>query len=243
MNKRNSFLISLLPLLLTACGEPTYEYHAADWYPKVQSIIYADQPEDTTHLVNTDSWTATTDAEWLTVSPGYLEIPEGYIADQKMTFTATPNTTGKTRSAFVSISSYHSLSYAVTQLAWLNVIRPSSHHTTPDVFTLELRDKKSVRDSVEFRVYCPAATLKSLSPWLTLEAEWKIQETDPVSKKTVWTKKTGDTFPIGKIRAFFTYEREPEGKKREGKLALTSAGITTEINIIQPERSTEETEK
>ncbi len=240
MNKRNSFLISLFALLLTACGDPTYEYHTANFYPKLQSTIYADQPEDTTHFVNTDTWKAFVDEEWLTVTPNSLDIPEGYIGDQKITFTAKPNTTGKTRIAIVNFSSYHSVSYILTQLGWLNVIRPSLYNNSEGVFTLTLRNQKEKRDSVEFQVYQPGATLKSLSPWMTIETEWKVQETDPETKKTVWTKKTGELLPVGRVRAFFTYEHEPDNKQREGKLSLTSAGATTEIKVIQPIRTVEE---
>ena len=118
----------LLPLLalvlgLAACTEGSYEHHASYFYPQRPDgqLLYADQTMDTTLIYSLDSWQATKEGDWFSITPESFEVKPGVSIFTKMTFTTTPNTTGKGRTGLVSIHAYHTISQSLYQTPCLNI--------------------------------------------------------------------------------------------------------------------------
>lgn len=210
--------------LFAACGSDENEAHQTYFYPDRPGglQLYADQTEDTLHIVSLDSWSVTPSADWLSVSPEAENIPSGYILDRRMDISATPNVTGKNRAAVLSVKAYeHTLSVPVSQASWLNVIHPQGEidmtadfETRRPSFVMNLKPT-TTDTTIVFKVYEDGATLQSADPWIVPEAR---------------------LFEAGEHSVRLTVESNPAPQDRRTKLTLTSAGISTEIEMKQPPR-------
>ena len=95
--------ILILVFALTACTEGSYERHESYFYPQRPDgqLLYADQTMDTTLIYSLDSWQATKEGDWFSITPESFEVKPGVSIFNKMTFTTTPNTTGKGRNYLI----------------------------------------------------------------------------------------------------------------------------------------------
>lgn len=218
----------LLPLLalvlaLAACTEGSYEHHASYFYPQRPDgqLLYADQTMDTTLIYSLDSWQATKEGDWFSITPESFEVRPGVSIFTKMTFTTTPNTTGKGRTGLVTIHAYHTISQSLYQTPWLNITYPFAQYTKGEDHTFATRKatfrmallSSATSSQVRFTTYAENATLTSNAEWVTPEKTIFIAPNSYEVKLTIQPNKSKDP--------------------RSAQLTLTSAGISTPITVEQ----------
>lgn len=220
--KKNLFaLLAAAGGLFTACGEADYEAHQTYFYPQHPGgmQLYADQTADTLHIVSLDSWTAAPSADWLSVSPTSEKIPAGYILDRRIDISATPNATGKNRAAHISVNAYgNTFTMPVLQASWLDITSPqpqidmnTAFETRRPSFVMNLK-AAAADTTIVFHVYQDGATLQSADTWLVPEAT---------------------SFAAGRHSVKVSFQGNPSNQPRETRLTLTSAGVSTEIEMKQ----------
>ena len=218
----------LLPLLalvlaLAACTEGSYEHHASYFYPQRPDgqLLYADQTMDTTLIYSLDSWQATKEGDWFSITPESFEVRPGVSIFTKMTFTTTPNTTGKGRTGLVTIHAYHTISQSLYQTPWLNITYPFAQYTKGEDHTFATRKatfrmallSSATSSQVRFTTYAENATLTSNAEWVTPEKTIFLAPNNYEVKLTIQPNKSKDP--------------------RSAQLTLTSAGISTPIVVEQ----------
>ncbi len=218
----------LLPLLalvlgLAACTEGSYEHHASYFYPQRPDgqLLYADQTMDTTLIYSLDSWQATKEGDWFSITPESFEVRPGVSIFTKMTFTTTPNTTGKGRTGLVTIHAYHTISQSLYQTPWLNITYPFAQYTKGEDHTFATRKatfrmallSSATSSQVRFTTYAENATLTSNAEWVTPEKTIFLAPNNYEVKLTIQPNKSKDP--------------------RTAQLTLTSAGISTPIIVEQ----------
>lgn len=218
----------LLPLLalvlgLAACTEGSYEHHASYFYPQRPDgqLLYADQTMDTTLIYSLDSWQATKEGDWFSITPESFEVRPGVSIFTKMTFTTTPNTTGKGRTGLVTIHAYHTISQSLYQTPWLNITYPFAQYTKGEDHTFATRKatfrmallSSATSSQVRFTTYAENATLTSDAEWVTPEKTIFLAPNSYEVKLTIQPNKSKDA--------------------RSAQLTLTSAGISTPITVEQ----------
>ena len=218
----------LLPLLalvlaLAACTEGSYEHHASYFYPQRPDgqLLYADQTMDTTLIYSLDSWQATKEGDWFSITPESFEVKPGVSIFNKMTFTTTPNTTGKGRTGLVTIHAYHTISQSLYQTPWLNITYPFAQYTKGEYHTFATRKatfrmallSSATSSQVRFTTYAENATLTSNAEWVTPEKTIFLAPNNYEVKLTIQSNKSKDP--------------------RTAQLTLTSAGISTPIIVEQ----------
>lgn len=218
----------LLPLLalvlgLAACTEGSYEHHASYFYPQRPDgqLLYADQTMDTTLIYSLDSWQATKEGDWFSITPESFEVRPGVSIFTKMTFTTTPNTTGKGRTGLVTIHAYHTISQSLYQTPWLNITYPFAQYTKGEDHTFATRKatfrmallSSATSSQVRFTTYAENATLTSNAEWVTPEKTIFLAPNNYEVKLTIQPNKS----------------KGP----RTAQLTLTSAGISTPIIVEQ----------
>ena len=218
----------LLPLLalvlaLAACTEGSYEHHASYFYPQRPDgqLLYADQTMDTTLIYSLDSWQATKEGDWFSITPESFEVRPGVSIFTKMTFTTTPNTTGKGRTGLVTIHAYHTISQSLYQTPWLNITYPFAQYTKGEDHTFATRKatfrlslpSSATASQLRFTTYAENATLTSDAEWVTPEKTIFLAPNSYEVKLTIQPNKSKDA--------------------RSAQLTLTSAGISTPITVEQ----------
>ena len=218
----------LLPLLalvlaLAACTEGSYEHHASYFYPQRPDgqLLYADQTMDTTLIYSLDSWQATKEGDWFSITPESFEVRPGVSIFTKMTFTTTPNTTGKGRTGLVTIHAYHTISQSLYQTPWLNITYPFAQYTKGEDHTFATRKatfrmallSSATSSQVRFTTYAENATLTSNAEWVTPEKTIFLAPNNYEVKLTIQPNKSKDP--------------------RTAQRTLTSAGISTPIIVEQ----------
>lgn len=218
----------LLPLLalvlaLAACTEGSYEHHASYFYPQRPDgqLLYADQTMDTTLIYSLDSWQATKEGDWFSITPESFEVKPGVSIFNKMTFTTTPNTTGKGRTGLVTIHAYHTISQSLYQTPWLNITYPFAQYTKGEDHTFATRKatfrmallSSATASQLRFTTYAENASLTSDAEWVTPEKTIFLAPNSYEVKLTIQPNKSKDA--------------------RSAQLTLTSAGISTPITVEQ----------
>ena len=223
--KTSAFLpLAAAVMALAACSEATYENHMTMFYPQEPSgrTIYADQTVDSCGLESYDSWTAESSApDWLTLSPASHDVPSGYVSTDWVYVHATPNTTGQYREGLLTVRGYHETSLHVQQEAYLNVARPmgtTTEGTSIPAFRLELKPEAAA-DSVIFTVYSDDVTLSSSEHWVTPK---------------------DSSFTAGQHIVYLDFSPNLGPDVRRATLTLTSAGVTTPIELSQEVKVDEE---
>ena len=212
-----------LVLALAACTEGSYEHHASYFYPQRPDgqLLYADQTMDTTLIYSLDSWQATKEGDWFSITPESFEVRPGVSSFTKMTFTTTPYTTGKGRSGLVTIHAYHTISQSLYQTPWLNITYPFAQYTKGEDHTFATRKatfrmallSSATSSQVRFTTYAENATLTSNAEWVTPEKTIFLAPNNYEVKLTIQPNKSKDP--------------------RTAQLTLTSAGISTPIIVEQ----------
>lgn len=231
-----------LVLSLASCSSGSNEYHTTYFNPLRPNGIemFADQTIDSTRIVSTDNWSFQIQgADWLTATykgkstPFSETVTPGYIAQSdRITLTATPNTTGKERGALLAVtSSYGKIGTTMIQLRQypvLNITTPSCETTTENNQTQYIfrtyvdaagKTSGSANPKVTFTVYAEGATLRSNDEWITVMPKTLGQE-------NVYT-------PNEKQEVNLTIAENKGTDKRTGTLTLTSNGISSTITIVQ----------
>ena len=213
----------ILVIALAACTEGTYERHESYFYPQRPDgqLLYADQTMDTTLIYSLDSWQATKEGDWFSITPESFEVKPGVSIFNKMTFTTTPNTTGKGRTGLVTIHAYHTISQSLYQTPWLNITYPFAQYTKGEDHTFATRKatfrmallSSATSSQVRFTTYAENATLTSNAEWVTPEKTIFLAPNSYEVKLTIQPNKSKDA--------------------RSAQLTLTSAGISTPITVEQ----------
>ncbi len=221
MHRFLPFLI--LVITLASCTEGTYERHESYFSPQRPDgqRLYADQTMDTTLIYSLDSWQATKEGDWFSITPESFEVKPGVSILNKMTFTTTPNNTGKVRKGLVTIHAYHTISQSLYQAPWLNITYPFAQYTEGEdhtfatckaTFRLSLPSDETA-STVRFTTYAENATLTS-------DAEWLIPE------KTIFLAPNS-------YKVKLTIQPNKSKDPRSAQLTLTSAGVSTPITVEQ----------
>lgn len=208
---------------LTACDGSEYEQHHSE-LSKSTITCYADQQTDTVQFLSYDSWTLSSEADWITASPSKFDVPSGNYAVVPIAVKLTPNTTGSNRNSyFVINSSYDKQQFAavVNQYAWLDVKTPNGivEGSTETEFkdwkkTFTTSLKYNVTSySVKFQTYAENATLTS-------DSEWAVPTQTSFAKK-------------GEYTVSVTMSANTATTPRTATLTLTSNGVSTPITITQ----------
>lgn len=228
MKKLNFLLLCLTALLLSSCLESKFEMHQTYFSPQHPGGMkfYADQTLDSVRVNSYDSWEAylETPAEWMSITPTEFELQPGYFGSARMDISMEENNTGNNRQARIFVKSYHTISMAIYQYAWLNIQYP-----TP-IINGENFDEQTVRfelavgadpvnTSITFFVYQNNAQLSSDSPWVVPETT---------------------TFSKGQNTVKLNIEPNNSEEPRTAMLILTSGSISTPIYIKQNPKEDEE---
>ena len=213
----------ILVIALAACTEGTYERHESYFYPQRPDgqLLYADQTMDTTLIYSLDSWQATKEGDWFSITPENFEVKPGVSIFNKMTFTTTPNTTGKGRTGLVTIHAYHTISQSLYQTPWLNITYPFAQYTEGEDHTFATRKatfrlsllSSATASQLRFTTYAENASLTSDAEWVTPEKTIFLAPNSYEVKLTIQPNKSKDA--------------------RSAQLTLTSAGISTPITVEQ----------
>lgn len=236
-------------MAFTACdNDNKNEFHRLNFYPTLSSgkIWFADQSTDSIVLQTTDSWKLSVETQkgidkWLTATPESGTVPPNYIAAQRLTLAFAPNTTGKIRSALISVTTttdkLRGISLPATQTSWLDVRRPQPVFPRPlaqdavsnkdngggdplPVF-VEVLNAKAGTTQCAFRLYDTDTEKHSLSS----DADWLIVPAESAKPA------------VGDHNVKITYLENPDPTPRTAHLVLTSGGITTYITYNQNARS------
>ncbi len=214
----------LLALSFAACDDAGYERHGTNFVDvsPYGMHFYADQTVDSCGLESYDSWTAESSApDWLSLSPASLDVPAGYVSTDWVYVHATPNTTGQYREGLLTVRGYHEASLHVQQEAYLNIARPmgtTTEGTSIPAYRLELKPEAAA-DSVIFTVYSDDVTLSSSEDWVTPK---------------------DSSFTAGQHIVYLDFSPNLGPDVRRATLTLTSAGVTTPIELSQEVKVDEE---
>ncbi len=234
--------------VFSSCSNSSDEYHQFNVYPLRSDgfIEFADQSVDSTHIISTDTWSLTSQADWLTTTtsgkkqaPFTIEVPQGYINSTPLYFSMQPNTTGKSRTALIQATSTNSnmgtMSLLIQQLPYLNVTTPSAKQASDGTYSWTLSGisadgKFHTTDStgkdisttpyITFIVYNDSATITSS------DASWLNVVATTLGKENQY--KAGE-----KSKAELNISENTTGKERSATLTLTSAGVSTTITVTQ----------
>ena len=237
-------------MAFTACdNDNKNEFHRLNFYPTLSSgkIWFADQSTDSIVLQTTDSWKLSVETQkgidkWLTATPESGTVPPNYIAAQRLTLAFAPNTTGKIRSALISVTTttdkLRGISLPATQTSWLDVRRPQPVFPRPLVqdamrsnkyngggdplpVFVEVLNAKAGTTQCAFRLYDTDTEKHSL----TSDADWLIVPAESAKPAA------------GDHNVKITYLENPDPTPRTAHLVLTSGGITTYITYNQNART------
>lgn len=213
-------------LALSACSEASQDFHFTYFMPAENKIFYADQQQDTLHLVSTDRWTISVSDNWLGVTPTTGQPTGSQVSsDTRLNLVCDPNTTGKVRLSVINVMTENSVALPVYQLPWLRVRRPEPLYLNDEnqlVNAVEATQmvcslgvlSQSEQDSVRVYNYQPGATLKAAAN------DW-FDKVDTTFQTTGWHT----------VR--FTYRSNPTAQERETTLTFTSAGVSQQIVVRQ----------
>lgn len=234
--KLTRFLIlGAIAFSAAACSESTSEFH----YFHVESpktLIYADQSTDTLIIQSTDSWEATTEADWITPKTFDFQITPDASMLQKRVMYITPNKSGKINSSYFTIKcDGRTHRRTCIQASWMNVVSPGPKYYGPDgdiENPNELTDFTGVGVRYEmvkapdettgeiiFNLYDKKATISTGDSWITL-AQTSAEHTQVSLSQ--------------QFKIEFTLEENQTGADRTGTITITTQnGVTQTISIIQ----------
>ncbi len=228
MKHKRLLLLPAMALFLSACVENSYEVHNISFYPLVAGAkeIYADQVEDSTFIVSTDNWTVESTADWLTVSPESHEVRPGYIEKTKLTLLPTPNTTGETRGAALQVTSASNIRMEVSQSYWLNILSPA-----PRYIIAELNPGEGKAGAGIQKVYFPMNLSAATTDTTVIFRVY--QDNATLTSDAEWLKPEVTTFEKGRHSVKIKLEPNTANEARNANLTLTSAGVSTPIEVKQ----------
>ena len=86
-------LIAVCAVFAASCNDEDTGYHSTYFYPlnSGNKEVFADQTTDSVTVFSYDTWTASVNADWLTLTlggktaPFTVEVPNGYVSRTVMT--------------------------------------------------------------------------------------------------------------------------------------------------------------
>ena len=209
------------------------------------SLLFADQTEDSVKFYTFDSWQTTPQSDWISIagdSRGDIKYDYSKRYLCRVDVSLKPNTTGCTRQGRVLIESYEYSSYAFfTQLGMLDVRHPD--YTVKEYFDISTLLPETVEhvlidstgsgvDSICFRVYKDwTLTFEdSAKPdWI----DWGTNTSEIIDEKKIGGRP-------GRNRVNLTLEPNTTENERETTLLLTSGEVVNPITVRQlPVKKTE----
>ena len=228
MYKTKTLLLvcSLLPFFASCVSEP--EYHQLT--PVGDSfILYADQTLDSLRFYTFDSWTVTSQVDWITVE-GSSHADVSYSSSNlylwKVLVSVKPNTTGRTRNGSVLVQSYdYSYSSPFVQLGLLKVSHPAY---TVDSYL----DEQSLIPDVAYYTLTDSAHWTSDSICFTVQNSWELAFAGETPPDWLSLDKTTDFAGTHKVHLTLTENTDTENG-REATLRLTSGKVSNDILVRQ----------
>lgn len=216
--KKIAFLFAAMTALLTisSCDGKIEQHYTAIAYPQVESVLYADQTEDSLCFISYDSWYVVLNSDWVTVEDDHKQgvVPTGYYIEKCVPLIFAVNNTGKTRSTIVNLTAHEGiLSVAYRQMHYLNITNPLRKNEA-----YELVDSSFVvQDSIVFNA----------------NGLWNLKF---VGEQPSWIKWT-EGYPVsgrkGPQKVKFDMEKNANEVERTATVRLTSNGISNDIVIKQ----------
>ena len=205
--------------VFTACDTKN-EYHNLSFIPNTNQgiqMLFADQEKDTILFYSTDSWTASNVGEWFTLEKRSQDFKQGTEYIFQLPIKVEPNRTGKSRNGLITVSTDNQISLPLIQVAWLNIVSP-----TP-VLDVNTEDITVAKFTQYFHATASKATLK----FITYKDGAKLTTTD------AWLSVPDTLLPAGLHEIAVEAALNPENVERQGRITLTSNGITNSITCIQ----------
>lgn len=241
---RNLLALAAAALALTGCKEAINEQHIATFLPSGVSgyTLYADQAEATLDgatgnafgLFVSDSWSMTVSSPWLEVSPRSRTVTSTKDFATNLTLTAGVNDTGRTRTAMLAVTTteFSQISCPVRQLPYLHIARPGNSSDEADraEFTLRLPAKGAQAD-IAFYVHSEGARLTASDEWLQAFNQSDLAVYEYYKEEVGGEEKDLKRYLRHEITA--SVPDNTTGAERRGVIRLTSAGVTSEITVIQ----------
>lgn len=228
MKKLLLAVVASLAMLLTSCNKESYYHSLGLVYPTGYQVAYlfADQTFDSLYFYSTDNTRLSAyNDTWVTIpdSMKNLTIPNYYrtIFYVWVPLTFEPNTTGKPRSAQVTIQSEGEDKWNQTttatyyQLPWHNVYRPAPAFKYEDstitgaTFKATLKGEQ-ISDTLEFYAY----------------ANWTLNDGTFVHPKVNAGGEGVQKVPLD-------VELNDSQAERTDQIVLTGKGVSTPIQFIQ----------
>ena len=228
MSKIKTLLLtcSLLPFFASCVSDP--ETHQLS--PIEQPfILYADQTVDSLGFYTFDSWTVTSQNDWITVEgDSHGDIKYDYTKRYLCTVYVSlkPNTTGQTRVGTVLVKSYdYSYSSPFVQLGLLNVSHP---FYTVDSY---LDEQSRIPEKAHYELI-DSAHWTSDSICFTVQNSWELVFADETPADWISLDRTTDLQGKHKVNLTLMENTDTENG-REATLRLTSGAVSNLITVRQ----------
>ena len=218
---------SMISLFLSCAGNPENHQLAP---VNGASILFADQTVDSILFYTFDSWSVTSQSDWITIEgQSHGEFTYDYTKRYlcRVDVSLLPNTTGRTRRGLALVKSYdYSYSFPFYQLGMLEVSHPaytvesyySESSTLPEVTSFVLTDSAHwTADSICF----------------TVHNNWELKPSDGALPD--WLVLEGATSGLpgkGEVRLTLTSNTDTENE-RKATLQLTSGEVSNQITVRQ----------
>lgn len=241
MNKSSLLALTMVSALaLTSCAlDSSSENHHTAFLPLNSQgrLLYADQSTDTLAVQSTDAWkleVASPSTPFFTITPTEYNVPRiyttsmsAYLGVTPLYIAATPNTTGKIRTAHLrlisSFKEFGTLQLPVVQYSWLDIRHPAplfAHHSDGQATTPTFASKVSAEGGklkLAFRFYSTDKAQQSV----TSQADWLL----------VPAREEG--YGAGRYELELTAAPNPSKSERTAIVSISSAGVTTQVNFQQ----------
>ena len=219
----------LIPLFFSCANDP--ERH--ELTPIASSFIhYADETTDSLRFYTFDSWTATSQNEWITIeSDSHIDIKYDFTRRYfcRVFVSFTPNTTGKTRVGTVLVKSYdYPSAFPFVQLGLLNVTRPALTNKTVDSW---LDEQAGIPEVAHYELI-DSANWTSDSICFTVQNSWDLKFVGETTPDWLTLDKTTDLKGKNKVYLTLTENTDTENG-REATLRLTSGKVSNDIIVRQ----------
>ena len=192
-------------------------------------IHYADETTDSLRFYTFDSWTATSQNDWITIeSDSHIDINYDFTRRYfcKVFVSFTPNTTGKTRVGTVLVKSYdYSSAFPFVQLGLLNVSHP--------IYTIDswIDEQAGIPEVAHYELI-DSANWTSDSICFTVQNSWDLKFVGETTPDWLTLDKTTDLKGKNKVYLTLTENTDTENG-REATLRLTSGKVSNDIIVRQ----------
>lgn len=226
-------------LAAAACSDSEYEYHFINILSPEQAV-YADQSADSLVIVCSDSWEASTEAEWISPKTFSHELTPDNQIRQASPLVITPNTTGKMKSGYFTIrSDGREQRRTCLQAGWVNIISPDPVYREGDNVIgnpFEARDPNNVTAAFEIMKGADAAAGEIVLRLFDAEASVTTQDSWISLADTALTRAGGSAALPDTLA--FAIKANDTGAERAGTILIsTRNGVRTPVVVRQGKRA------